>query len=94
MAKGRGRHAQAWITMTVLCLLFMAWTLFVITRGTEILPTAFEIAGSPQLTEDFDEKALDFMNMSMLKPLWEEMWFGIFGLFIAGGLKKRYKYAW
>ena len=32
--------------------------------------------------------------MSMLKPLWEGIWMGIFGLFIAYGLKKKLKYAW
>ena len=63
-------------------------------RGTEILPTAFKLAGSPQLTEDIEKSALDFMNMSMLKPLWEGIWAGIFGLFIAFGLKRREKYAW
>jgi cell division protein FtsX len=34
------------------------------------------------------------MNMTMLKPLWEGIWMGIFGLFFAFGLKKREKYAW
>lgn len=63
-------------------------------NGTNILPTAFKIAGSPQLTEDIEKSALDFMNMSMLKPLWEGIWVGIFGFFIAFGLKRREKYAW
>jgi hypothetical protein len=30
----------------------------------------------------------------MLKPLWEGIWMGIFGLLIAFGLKKKIKYAW
>ena len=32
--------------------------------------------------------------MTMLKPLWEEIWIGIFGIFIAFGLKRKEKYAW
>jgi hypothetical protein len=32
---------------------------------------------------------LKFGDMIMLKPLWEKIWIGIFGLFIAFNLKKR-----
>jgi hypothetical protein len=64
------------------------------TRGDQILPTAFRLAGSPQLTENIETRALDFMNMTMLKPLWEGLWVGIFGLAFAVGLKKMKKYAW
>jgi len=39
-----------------------------------------------------------FINMSMLKPLWEGIWMGLFGIIIALGLKKEVpevqKYAW
>jgi hypothetical protein len=66
----------------------------VISRGTGILPTAFKLAGSSQSIGDIEKNALEFMNMTMLKPLWEEIWIGIFGLFIAAGLKKKKKYAW
>ena len=94
MTHERGFHNRVWIIMLVLSIAFIIWTIFVISRGTKILPTAFKLAGSPQLTGDFDERALAFMNMSMLKPLWEEMWIGVFGLFIAAGLRRMKKYAW
>jgi hypothetical protein len=90
----KGFSKNVWLIMMVLSIIFIIWTLFVISRGTEILPTAFKLAGSSQLTEDFDKSALAFMNMSMLKPLWEEIWIGIFGLLIAFGLKRMKKYAW
>jgi hypothetical protein len=80
--------------MLILSIIFIVWTLFVISRGAEILPTAFKLAGSSQLTEDLEKSALEFMDMTMLKPLWEEIWIGIFGLFIAFGLKRKKKYAW
>lgn len=89
-----GLNKHVWKIMLVLSIIFIIWTLFVISRGTEILPTAFKLAGSPQLTENIEKSALEFMNMTMLKPLWEEIWIGIFGLFIAFGLKKKKKYAW
>jgi len=94
MSENKVFNRQVWKIMLVLSIIFMIWTIFVITRGTEILPTAFKLAGSPQLTSDIEERAMGFMNMTMLKPLWEEIWIGIFGLFIAFGLKKEQKYAW
>jgi len=94
MTNEKGFDKHAWKIMMILSIIFIIWTLFVISRGTEILPTAFKLAESPQLTEDIEKRALEFMNMTMVKPLWEEIWIGIFGLFIASGLKRRKKYAW
>ena len=94
MTKEKGFNKNVWKIMVILSILFIVWTLFVISRGDEILPTAFKLAGSSQLTEDIEKSALDFMNMTMLKPLWEGIWMGIFGLFFAFGLKKKEKYAW
>lgn len=94
MAGEKGSRKGVWVIMLVLSVVFIVWTLFVMTRGTEILPTAFKLAGSHQLTSDIEARALAFMNMTMVKPLWEEIWIGIFGLFIAFGLRSGKKYAW
>jgi hypothetical protein len=32
--------------------------------------------------------------MAMLKPLWEEIWIGVLGIYCALGLRKKKKYAW
>lgn len=88
------RSNKAWSIMLVLSLAFIAVTLFIMSNGSNILPTAFEIAGSEQATEDIEEKALNFINMSMLKPLWEGIWMGFLGIFIAFGLKKKEQFAW
>jgi hypothetical protein len=87
-------NQHVWKIMMVLSIIYIVWTLFIMSQGSKILPTAFKLAGSPQLTEDIEKSALDFMNMSMLKPLWEGLWAGIFGLFIALKLKEKKKYAW
>lgn len=94
MKKENAFNRNAWKVMILLSVIFLVWTIFVMTRGTEILPTAFKLAGSTQLTEDIEKSALDFINMSMLKPLWEGIWAGIFGIFIAFALKRREKYGW
>ncbi len=80
--------------MMGLSIIYIVWTLFIISQGTKILPTAFKLAGSSQSTEDIEKTALDFINMSMFKPLWEGLWAGFFGLFIAFKIKAKKKYAW
>ena len=52
MTKEKGFNKHIWKIMMVLSIIFIIWTLFVISRGDEILPTAFKLAGSSQLTED------------------------------------------
>lgn len=94
MTKEKGFSRNVWRIVMVLSIVFALWTSFVISRGDEILPTAFKLAESSQSTEDIERNALAFMNMTMLKPLWEETWIAIFGLYIALGLKKRGRYAW
>ena len=90
--KGLGRNV--WKIMMALSIFFILWTIFMMSRGDEILPTAFKLAGSSQSTDDIEKSALEFMNMTMLKPLWESIWIGIFGLFFAFGLKEKKRYAW
>ena len=80
--------------MVVLSIIFIIATLFILSQGPRVLPRGLELAGSTQVLEDIEKKALGFMTMSMLKPLWEEIWLGIFGLFFAFGLKQKMKYAW
>jgi hypothetical protein len=87
-----GKHV--WKIMMVLSVFFIVWTLFMMSRGDQILPTAFKLARSSQSTKDIEKSALEFMNMTMLKPLWEGIWVGIFGLSFALGLKKMNRYAW
>lgn len=94
MAEERGFKKNVWMVITVLSIIFIVLTLFIMSNGEDVLKTGLELADSPQNTEDIEENALDFINMSMLKPLWEGIWMGIFGLLIALGLKKKIKYAW
>ncbi len=94
MTKDKGFKKNVWIVIMVLSIIFIVMTLFIMSNGENVLKTGLEIAGSSQDTEDIEENALNFINMSMLKPLWEGIWMGIFGLLIAIGLKKKINYAW
>jgi len=94
MVKEKGFKKNVWMVIMVLSIIFIVLTLFIMSNGENVLKTGLELAGSSQSTEDIEEKALNFINMSMLKPLWEGIWMGIFGLLIAFGLKKKINYAW
>lgn len=87
-------NARSWKIMMALSIVFIVFSLFLISQGNNILSRAFELAGSTQATADIEKSALDFLNMSMLKPVWEGIWMGAFGLLVALGLKEKKKYAW
>jgi hypothetical protein len=94
MTKEKGFKKNVWMVILVLSIIFIILTFFIISNGENVLKTGLELAGSSQNTEDIEENALNFINMSMLKPLWEGIWMGIFGLLIAFGLKKKINFAW
>ncbi len=94
MLKEKGFKKNVWMVIMVLSIVYIVMTLFIMSNGENVLKTGLELAGSSQDTGDIEEKALNFINMSMLKPLWEGIWMGIFGLLIAFGLKKKINYAW
>ena len=96
MTKEKGFNKYVWLIMMILSLLFIGWTTFAISSGGDtILESGLEDwADSSFEVGNLDEPAHDFLSMSMLKPLWEEMWIGILGLFCALALKRKKTYAW
>ena len=53
-----------------------------------------EYPGSSLTWETLDEESKAGMYFLILRPFWDEILFGIFGLYCAWGLKKRESYAW
>jgi hypothetical protein len=94
MAKEKGFKKNVWMVIAILSIIYLVLTLFIMSNGEDVLKTGLELADSSQDTADIEENALNFINMSMLKPLWEGIWMGIFGLLIAFGLKKKINFAW
>jgi hypothetical protein len=89
-------NRYVWVIMMVLSILLLLWTvpLLLLSGGTAILEQGLDLAGSPLVVRDLDEAALGYMNMAMLKPLWEEIWIGILGIYCALGLRQKKKHAW
>ena len=88
--------SKVWIIMLILSVLFLLWTipLLLLSGGQIIFEEGLKYAGSSFNIGDLDEGALGYINMSMLKPLWEEIWIGILGIYCALGLKQGKKHAW
>jgi hypothetical protein len=81
--------------MLILSILFIGWTVFTISNGNTILQHGVRMwARSSFDVTTIEERALGFMNMAMVKPLWEEIWVGIIGIFCALGLKQGQRFAW
>ena len=88
--------SKVWIIMLVLSILLLMFTipLLLLSGGQVIFEQGLKYAGSPLVVEELDEAALGYINLSMLKPLWEEIWIGILGIYCAFGLKHGKVHAW
>ena len=94
LTKEKGFKKNVWMVIMVLSIFFILLTLLLMSNGENVLKSGLDLAGSSQAIEDIEENALNFFIMSMLKPLWEGIWMGIFGILIAFGLKKKINFAW
>jgi hypothetical protein len=96
MAAEYTSNRAVWVIMMALSILLLVWTvpLLLLSGGEAILVQGLNLAGSSLAVEEIDEAAQGYLNMAMLKPLWEEIWIGVFGIFCALALKQKKRYAW
>jgi hypothetical protein len=96
MKKVNTPNKGGWVVMLILSVLFFVWTipLLLLSGGQVIFEEGLMYAGSPFNVGIMDKAALGFVNMSMLKPLWEELWVGILGIYCALNLKRNKRFAW
>jgi hypothetical protein len=96
MTKEKGFPKYLWVVMMVLSILFLLWTLplLLLSGGTIIIEQGLKYAGSEFVVADVEPAALGYFNMSMLKPLWEELWIGFLGIYLAAILRQGKRFAW
>jgi hypothetical protein len=96
MSAGKGTSGLVWIVMMALSILFLLWTvpLLLLSGGTIIIEQGLHYAGSQFDVRAVEPAALGYFNMSMLKPLWEELWIGIPGIYLAIELREGRRFAW
>ena len=90
------KKSNVWIILLILSAIFLLWTipLLLLSGGQVILEEGLKYAGSSFDIGHLDAAALGYINMSMLKPLWEEVWIGIMGIYCAVSLKRMKEFAW
>ena len=95
MTTESGFSRNVWWVVMIVSVLFLAFNVFAMSNPGSILETALsKYAGSSFDLEQLDKTTRGFLDMSMIKPLWEGLWAVVFGIFIAFKLKQMKKYAW
>jgi len=95
MSEESGFSRNVWWVVIIVSCLFLAFNVFAMSNPSSILETALsKYAGSSFDLGQLDKTTRGFLDMSMIKPLWEGLWAVVFGMFIALKLKRMKKYAW
>ena len=90
----KGREKYIWLIFAIMSILIILSSVFFMAFPEITFDISMEYPGSSLTWESLDEASKAGMYFLILRPFWDEILFGIFGLFCAWGLKKRESYAW
>ena len=94
MTTESGFSRNVWWVVMIVSVLFLAFNVFAMSNPSSILETALsKYAGSSFDLGQLDKTTRGFLDMSMIKPLWEGLWAVVFGIFTALKLKQMKIYA-
>lgn len=85
---------KIWITITILSLLVISVSFFFLYFSEMAFDVTMEFSGSSLTLESLDEKGKGAAHFLVDRTFFDEVWFGILGLFCAWGLYKRESFAW
>jgi uncharacterized membrane protein HdeD (DUF308 family) len=84
----------SWLIFTTMSIIIILSSVFFLAFPEITFDISMEYPGSPLTWESLDEGSRVGMYFLIARPFWDEILFGIFGLFCAWGLKERESYAW
>jgi hypothetical protein len=90
--KRRGKYI--WLLFAFMSVLILLSSVFFMAFPDITFDISMEYPGSSLRWVDLDENSQIGMRFLILRPFWDEIIFGILGLYCAWGLKKRESYAW
>jgi len=90
----KGREKYIWLIFAIMSILIILSSVFFMAFPEITFDISMEYPGSSLTWESLDEASKTGMYFLILRPFWDEILFGIFGLYCAWGLKKRESYAW
>ena len=91
---GKGRAKYISLIIATLSIIIFLNSAFFIAFPEITFDISMEYPGSTLTWENLDEGSKAGMYFLIVRPFWDEILFGILGLFCAWGLKKRESFAW
>jgi hypothetical protein len=92
--RGKGCATYIWLIIAALSVIIFLNSAFFIAFPEITFDISMEYPGSTLTWENLDEGSKAGMRFLIFRPFWDEILFGILGLFCAWGLKKRESFAW
>ncbi len=90
----KGREKYIWLIFATMSIIIILSSVFFLAFPEITFDISMEYPGSSLTWESLDEASKTGMYFLILRPFWDEILFGIFGLYCAWGLKNRESYAW
>jgi hypothetical protein len=90
----KGRSKYIWLIIATMSIIIFFIAAFFMTFPEITYDVSMEYAGSSLTWESLDEGSKVAMHFLIVRPFWDEILFGILGLYCAWGLKKRVSFAW
>jgi hypothetical protein len=90
----KGREKYIWLIFATMSIIIILISVFFIAFPEITFDISMEYPGSSLTWESLDEGSKAGMYFLIVRPFWDEILFGILGLFCAWGLKKRVSFAW
>jgi hypothetical protein len=90
----KGRAKYIWLIIATMSILIILISFFFMVFPDITFDISMEYPGSSLTWESLDQESKVGMRFLIVRPFWDEILFGILGLFCAWGLKKRESWAW
>ena len=90
----KGRAKYIWLVFVFMSILILLSSVFFMAFPEISFDISMEYPGSSLRWENLDQNTQIGMRFLILRPFWDEILFGILGLYCAWGLKKRESFAW
>jgi len=94
IVRNNRRAKYIWLVFAAMSILILFSSFFFMAFPEITFDISMEYPGSSSTWEALDESSKVGMRFLILRPFWDEIIFGILGLFCAWGLKKRDSFAW
>jgi hypothetical protein len=83
-----------WLVFALMSILTLLSSAFFMAFPEITFDISMEYPGSSLWWEDLDDNSQVGMRFLILRPFWDEIIFGLLGLYCAWGLKKKEPFAW